>query len=297
VGGSLIWDCPEGRPDSVTSVTVFAAAESDDGTAEGATTGSAAIEANPDTTFDGDSGDGQADPRVCAIAATTGIVVGREYLLETATGLREWAEVVAIDAGVSATVRHPLSNAYVAADTFVSTRITIAIDGTWAADENNVSDSISPHSGYRVRWVYVVDGTTCVHDSYFDLLRYDSGHSVTREMIEEEIPGFREILPTYHSQDQGSGLISAAWRRVQADLAAMDLDADAIRSEEILNLAVVKALKSKLYEHRVDGLFERFESAYQTYMDQHFRIVQRTPVDVSGGGAAQQGQTTSILSR
>src|SRR5690606_32448234 len=129
-GQSLVWDAPEGQASSVTSVTVYRAYTGDTGTTEAATTGTASID-SVDTTLDAAAGDGQADARLIPLTATTGIVAGREYLLTSADGLKEWVEVVSIDSGVSVTARHPLANTYAAADTFQGTRLSIGVDGTW----------------------------------------------------------------------------------------------------------------------------------------------------------------------
>ena len=61
-GQSFYLDCPEGRPTSITSVTVLDWNAGDDDTAESATTGSAGLDA-VNTTFDAASGAGQTDPR------------------------------------------------------------------------------------------------------------------------------------------------------------------------------------------------------------------------------------------
>src|SRR5436190_5204308 len=95
-GQSLVFDAPEGRPSSVTSSTVHENIAGDDEQAESATTGSASVETNPNTTFDAASGVDQTDPRKCFLAATTGITPGRTYLAVNATLERDWVEVMAV---------------------------------------------------------------------------------------------------------------------------------------------------------------------------------------------------------
>src|SRR5690606_12112149 len=128
-GQTLHHDCAEGRPSSVTSISIFPWDSSDDADSEWTATGS--VETNPDTTIDADSGYGQTDARRLNVAATTGFAVGRTYLATTADGARDWFECAEIDSGNYVIARHPLHNAYVSADTVQSTRITTTVDSTW----------------------------------------------------------------------------------------------------------------------------------------------------------------------
>jgi hypothetical protein len=147
VTGTLVtFDAPEGRPSSVTSMEVFAWDADDDDTPETAI-GSGTVEAAPNTTLDAAAGAGQTDPRLIPVAATTGFVIGRSYLITAADGNSEWFEVIEIDSTVSVTARHPLHNAYATSDTVKSTRIVATIDATWVADEDNLSDPDDANPG------------------------------------------------------------------------------------------------------------------------------------------------------
>jgi hypothetical protein len=241
-GQSLVFDAPEGRASSITSSDVYENTDGDDATAESATTGSAAVETNPNTTFDADSGDGETNPRICNLAATTGIARGRRYLATTADGEREWIEVKDIDSGNAVTARHVLSNAYANADTFESTRIAHAIDSTWVADSNNISASLNPNPRYRWRLEYVVDSVTYVHDIYFDLVRYSGTHTVTGLDVDANFPGWLDRLPTDDREDQGERIIDAAYRSVKMDLyGVLKADQMARNAEVIDDLVMHKA--------------------------------------------------------
>src|SRR5687767_3446192 len=120
-GQTLVFDAPEGRPSSVTSVDVRAWDAADDGDDEFSLTGS--VETNPNTTLDAAAGASQTNPRNVPLAATTGIAIGRTYLITHATtALKEWAEVESITSADSVAVRHPLHNDYASSATFQSTR-------------------------------------------------------------------------------------------------------------------------------------------------------------------------------
>jgi hypothetical protein len=236
-GQSLVFDAPEGRPSSVVSSTVFENSTGDDGTAEVATTGSAAVETSPNTTFDAASGDGQADARVCNILATTGVAVGRTFLAASATGERDWVEVESFISGVSGSVtaRQPLKNAYTTADAFVSTRITHAIDSTWVADKANLSGAFDANPRYRWRLVYVVGGVTYAIDRYFDLLRYAGRHDVTPLDVDRRMRGWLDRLASEDREDQGRAVIDEAYQVVKFDLYNLSLPDQAIRNRELLN--------------------------------------------------------------
>lgn len=290
-GQSLVWDCPEGRPASVTSVAVYRMGTADSGTAEGATTGSSSID-SVNTTIDAASGFGQTDPRILYVAATTSFAVGLTYIVTSADGAVERFEVAEIDSGNSVTARHPLANAYASADTVVGTRISISVDSTWVASQSNLSDGPDPTPGYRVRWVYVVGSTKYVHDSYFDVVRYPGGHTVTPQDLEEEYPGFRDQLPTYHRQDQGRRLVDQSYEQVKWDLIDADIDDAAVRDVDAINRAVVLQFGVRMAKaniHAGGGSLDALEIAakdYQTFIDKVLRVVTKVKVatDTGGGG-------------
>ena len=242
-GQSLYFDAPEGRPSSVTSSQVFENTTGDDGDAETATTGSAAVETNPNTTFNAASGDGQTNPQICNLTTTTGIGIGRGYRITNAAGEWEWIEVVGATA-TTATAREPLANAYTTGDTFVSTRITHAIDATWVADKTNLSDACCPNARYRWRLVYVVGGVTYVHDAYFDLLRYAGRHDVTAADVARRSPGWTQRVATYHREDQGRAIIDEAYEVVKFDLYNFETPDQSIRNREARNeMVLLKAIE------------------------------------------------------
>jgi hypothetical protein len=289
LGQSLVWDAPEGRPSSVTSVSVFRVYTGDTGSSEAATDGTAAID-DVNTTLDAASGDGQADPRVVNLAATTDIVAGREYLLTGANGAKEWVDVVEIDSGVSITARHPLANGYASADTFEGTRITIALADAWIQDQSKISQPLIPTDGYRVRWVYVVDSVTYVHDGYFRVVRYPGKHSVTPIEIDETYPGFRDWLPEQHRADSGRRLIDEAWEGVRWDLFDSGFEETSVRDVDAINRAVVLRFgvliaKANLFGRggRPEAL-EVAERDYNTFINKVVRVTQKLRISASASG-------------
>jgi hypothetical protein len=290
-GQSLYLDAPEGRPSSVTSVTVYEADVGDDSQSETATTGSPAVETSTETTT-ATAGFGQSDPRSIAVAAPSEFTIGRRYLLTGLnTGLAEWVEVAAsLTASVAA--RHPLHNTYATGSTLASTRMTQAIDATWVADETNVSRGGDPNARYRVRWVYVVGGVTYVRDTYFDLVRYPGDHGVQPQDVDGLAPGWLDRLPTDHRADQGRKLIADAYRAVKLDLHEVWRGDESEANTEVTDeLVRYKAIELGEYARFYAGAPDpaRAEVAAQRYssrFDALIRVTSKTPTRNADGAAA-----------
>jgi hypothetical protein len=288
---SLAFDCPEGRPSSVTSVKILPWAASDDDDTEWSPT--AAVEMNPNTTLDAAAGPSQANPRNIPLTVTTGAAIGRTYLLTHATtSLKEWVEVESVTSADSVIARHPLHNDYAATATFQSTRITATVDDTWAANETNIDDSAGANPMYRVRWVYVVSGVTYVADTYFNLTRYGARHGVTPQDIEAQYNGWLDSLPTDHHNDQGRKLIDEAYRAVKIDLHSLEIDdatvAEAEILDELVRLRVVERTEWSHYlssrtQDQTRHLAARKE--YQERIDALLRLASKVPVRDESGAA------------
>lgn len=299
-GQSLYFDAPEGRPSSVTSSVVYLNSDGDDATAEGATTGSASIETNPNTTFDADSGLGSLDPRICRLAATTGIVASatapRRYLAANAYGESELVEVIAVESGVNATSRFDLRNAYTTGDTFESTRITHAIDSTWVADDDHISGT-DPAPDYRWRLEYVVDSVTYVHHIYFDLVRYNGTTTVSPLDVDGAYPWLRWLnrLSTEDQEDRGQRVINEAYRQVKLKLHMAGKADEAARNREIMEDLVI---------HRAAYLaagddITAAEVAMRNFNESfdNFVVVPKLEFDNEGDGAAAPSDPSPIWRR
>ena len=279
-GQALVFDAPEGRPSAVTSVTVHENTVGDDGTPEAATSGAAAVEVAPDTTFDAASGRGQADPRKCSLTATTGIAPGRVYLATNDILEREWVEVVSVAAADSVIGRLPLENAYPVGSTFRSTRISVAMDAAWIADTGNISADLTPHARYRIRWVYTVAGVLCIQDTYCDLVRYAGRHDVTPADVDREFRGWVMSLPSDYREDQGRALIDEAYRQVKLDLYGELVADQGVRNRELLNALVAAKAGLLVFPG------EATQTKYQTRFAQLVRSNQLPVSEGSGAGAA-----------
>jgi len=267
---------------------------SDDDTAESAF-GAPAIETNPDTTFDANSGDGQSNPRVLNLASTTGIAIGRKYLATNSTSESEWIEVVEINSGNSVTARHALRNAYASADTFESTRIQATVDSTWIADSNNITDDSDPNPGWRARWTYVdAGGTTRVVDTYFDVVRYKGQHTVQPIDVDCLVPGWLDSLPPEHREDRGAKLIDRAYDEVVLDFHEFSLPDEMIRNRDVLNSLVTRKAILLAEEAKVilgtgtpEGL-DLADRRYQGRLDKLVKVANKTAVATGNSGAGSR---------
>lgn len=293
-GQTLVCDAPEGRPSAVTSVNVYRWDQSDDDDDEFTPSGS--VETNPNTTTDAAAGSDQTNPNNIPLTATTGIEAGRSYLITSATGEKEWVEVLQISSADSVIARHPLHNTYASGSTFQSTRMTATVDATWVADETNMDSTPGPNPMFRVRWVYVVSSKTYVQDTYFNLVRYAGRHGVLPGDIDAMHPGWLDRLPTTHREDQGRRLIDEAYRAVKLDLAGISFDDSAIAESEVVDdLVRWKAIElgewSTLLQSGVDSArYDAARSAYSSRLDSLVKLTTKVPVrDIDGVGRVSLG--------
>lgn len=293
-GQSLVFDAPEGRATGTPVVSVFENEAGDDTTAETATTGSVAVETDPNTTLDGAAA---ALQQTIPLTATTGTLRGRRYLVTNATGESEWVEPKQITSGDSVVVRQPLQNAYASGDAFVSTRIAIAVNSTWVADRNNISDRLEPNPRYRVRWQYVVSSVTYVRYTYFDLVRAAGQYDVNGLDVDRAYPGWLENLPTYHREDQGADLVKEAYRQVKLDFYAQGKADQMARNAEVVNdlvlhRAVVQAEMAKVIAG--GGSPDAVKQANELYQARLLGLIAFTKIpfatDSGGAGVKVPGQ-------
>jgi hypothetical protein len=286
----VVFDAPEGRPSSVTSVSVFGWDVSDDDTAESAT-GAASVESGPSTTLDGSAGPSQANPRNIPVTATTDAAIGRTYLITSAAGLKEFVEVESITSADSVTAKHPLHNDYASGASFQSTRLQATVDSTWVADEANLREDAGPNPHYRVRWVYVVNSVTYVADTYLNLVRYAGAHGVKPQDVEAMSPGWLDRLPSDHYKSQGRALIDDAYRAVKLDVHQIDLAASSLAESEVVDeLVRYKAIEMGEYARLLAGGGSNeavviSQKKYEERLNSLLRVVSRVPVRDTTGAA------------
>lgn len=290
--------CPDGRPASVTSVTIHAT-DADDSTIAATCTG-ATID-SVSTTTTAAAGDETGEPSTIALTSATGVVVGRTYLLQDASGLNEWVVVAAVSSN-TVTAKHNLRNEYATGATFKSTRIYATVPDAWAAATNNLT-SPEKRTGYRVRWVYVgSDGKTHTVQTTVALVRYQTRNQVLPVHIDARFPGWLERLPTDYRSDQGKGLIDAAFESVRLDLLQEGQSDHAMRDPAVFSELVVHKtieIASEVNMRNGGGSLEAVEVARTGYTERLTRLVKQAAVDVqhSPGGASAAGKRRNIFSR
>ena len=290
-GQSLILDCEDGRPASITDVQVWPASADDTSTEEAATTGSAAVETNPNTTLSSAAGSG-VNPATLSVTSATGIGVARSYRLAATSGLYEDVTPLAVS-GTTVTLKSPLINDYASGSTLKSCRVSIGLDATWVADVGNVSPTWSPNPSYRVRWTLVDSaGATQVYDRYFDLVRYAARHGVTPPMIEARFPGWLDALPIDCRADQGRSIIDRAFKALRFDLYADSKADQAIRNAELVaELVTTRAQLLAIEDAVTMGApvdAARYDVASKVYRQRYDQMLRApvAPVDMTGAGGA-----------
>lgn len=293
-GQFLEFDAPEGAPTSIVS-SVFENADGDDATAESATTGSASA-SSVSTTFDAASGAAQSDPHMLYIASTTGIEKGSRYLIENAAGDSETIECVEVVSGVSIRSRLPLRNDYANADTLVGTTISHAIDATWVADKNNISDP-DPQPRYRWRIEYTAGGETRVHYAYFDLVRQKGGTTVTGIDVDGAYPwlDWNSKLSVYDQEDRGERVIAEAYRQVKLSLSMHGKADEAMRNREAMEDLVIHRAALLVAGTDLDAV-ERIEQN-ETKSWNNFVVAGQTDSDADGSGAAAPSSPARVWRR
>lgn len=290
--------CPDGRPASVTSVTIHAT-DADDATIA-ATCTSATID-SVSTTTSAAAGDGQSEPSSIPLTSATDVTVGRTYLLAGTDGLNEWVTIIAVS-GSTATAKHNLRNAYASGATFKSTRIYATVPDAWAAATNNLTDP-GKRTGYRVRWVYVgADGLTHTVQTTAALVRYQTRNQVLPVHIDARFPGWLERLPTDYRSDQGKGLIDAAFESVRLDLLQEGQSDHAMRDPAVFSELVIHKtieIASEVNLRNGGGSLEAVEVARTGYTERLTRLIKQAAVDVqhSTGGASAAGKRRNVFSR
>lgn len=261
-GQQLHVDVPDGRPLSVTSVMVWRNDEAETTAPELATSGAPSIEANPNTTLDAPSGVSQADQRLISLTATTGMAVGRSYLMKSQEGESEWIEVASIVAGATVRSKHDLENDYDAGATFQTTRLQIAMDLSWiGSDSSRCSWELEPNPRYRVRWTYVAsDGLSAVIDTYFDVVRYAARYSVTGLDVDNLQPGWLDRLARDDREEQGRSAIESAYQAVKWDLYGDLLPDQAIRNRELFERLITARAAADVVPSQVN--VDRYTKLY-----------------------------------
>lgn len=278
---------------SVTSVAVYELDAGDDTTAESATTGSAAVDTATEATTAA-AGASEADPAKLTVASTAGFVAGRRAYI-SGGGLSETFEIARISTNAALYARHPLVNDYATGATVdMSTRVTISVSDTWAADKNNISPSFNPNPRYRVRIVLVHgdDSTTAVYLRNFDLVRYPSAPPVSPLDVDRAHPGWIDRLPPDYRDSQGRPLIVEATRDVRFDLWHRGIADQALRSgEAFAALVIARAVLASIEANArlgSDAAIAAYPIAKDGYDRRLAGLVDspRLALDDSGSGAA-----------
>lgn len=297
-GQSLTTRFLQGRPSSV-SFQVFRDVDSDISAPQ--FSGTATVDTFS-TALSAAAGYGQTDPTLLTVASTASLTPRRKYLL-SGSGQSEWVEVVRTGT-LQLFTRQPVNGRYASADTLVSTYASAAVDATFIADVNKLSDLTNPWADYRIKWTAVIGGVTVVQYGYFDVTRAPVKHNVDIEDVNLRVPGLRDSMPTDYRNDNGYTLIESAWRSAQADLAAIDIAPDAIHNAQVVDELLILKCKAILAEGgwrplgiELSQFYEMTRDTYNRFFEKNFQIVARHSMQATTGGDGFRGASSPIWVR
>ena len=313
-GQTLYIDCPEGRPSSVTSVSVYRSEDDDTNTALSAV-GSPSIE-SVSTTTTAAAGYDQTDQKAIPLTSVTSVAAGRTYLLAATTGETAWVPVTAISS-LTVYSRTPLTSAFASGSTFASTRISATVDATWVATASNLSDEAGPYRvtgetlrpgtdedpRYRAVWSYVVGGVTYHHETRFDLTRYIATHTITPVDVDDRFPGWIDRLPNDYRRDQGQALIDEAFRAVKYDLLADGHATRWMRRQDVLGeLIVYRAQHMAVELQAIHGVVDSgsVTTARDAYIGRYDQLIRAPMVRIGSspnGGIVDNRPRRSLWER
>jgi hypothetical protein len=299
-GQTFFYDPPEGQPSGTPTVRVLSSDEDDDGAVDAATTGACSVDSVATTT----NGALSIGDQSATLTSGTGVTRLRRYLLTDTDGNREFVEVSAVN-GTAVSFRLPLVNSYASGSSFKGCRISIGVDPTWMADEDNISDvfgGAAGSAGYRLRWAYTVDSVATIGVSYADLVRYQSKNLVTAMDVDRVFPGWIDNLGPDDRADQGAGIIDVAFNAVKMDALGDSQLLRRIRNTEILRELVIYRAKVLMVQNQVmsNGVsIQALEVAERLYERRYVTLIREPKVDVDegGGGAASPAQRLPVWRR
>lgn len=156
VGGSLVFDPPQpGRPSSAT-VEIFSPS--------GASLVSSGAVDTIDPVNTALGGSAYAGASSITLSSSSGVAIGRRYVLTGSDGFHEWVRVKTVNTSTHViTLCNEISHTYLAAgSSFVGTRILEAVSAATAATLD---------AGYSAVWKYTIDGVEHRVVTYFDIVR------------------------------------------------------------------------------------------------------------------------------
>lgn len=227
----------------------------------------------------GDAGPQQSNREKIPLESTTGLVIGRRYLLQNLTGAgREFMIVIpkTILTDLYMLHEHAIPVTFSTGAGLKGIRYSFTIDPTFIANAANInltgglSDRTIPFGSgetdttfppYRVRWTYTTatGGLARNHWTTFDVRRAPLQHNVSVDSVKRLVP---DVIWNEWLQQRGMDFqpqIAEAFERVRFDIRMAGYDPNMITDPEIVDrltkLAAVSLIMRAL-EHDTSGAYE-----------------------------------------
>jgi hypothetical protein len=251
-----------GAPTAAASYDVFGGTQSNDQTPR--LTGTATLD-SVSLTLSAASGYSQSATNRAKLNlnSTTGLVVGREYVLANALGQREIVAIREIGTGYALS-EQDLAYDYAIGDTLMGIRQSFVIGASFIQDVSNINifgvtarlrpaghnirSEAEMAPPYRVRWTYAVGGLTRILWTYFDVARQQAKSGLSIHDLRQHFP---DIGNEEWQGQRGTGFvpqIEAGWDKLMFDVRASGYDVDAIREGPMLTQLHLRATLAVIAE-------------------------------------------------
>lgn len=251
-----------GAPTAAATYDVFGGTQSNDQTPK--LTGTATLD-SVNLTVSAASGYSQsaANRAKINLSSTTGLVVGREYLLSNAAGQREVIAIRELGTGY-AIAEQDLSFDYALADTLKGIRQSFVVAPSFVQDVSNINifgvtarlrpaghnirSEAEQAPPYRVRWSYTSNSLPRITWTYFDLARQAAKSKLSIQDLRQHFP---DISNEEWRGQRGSGFlpqIEAGWDKLLFDVRASGYDADGLREGPMLDQLHLRATLAVIAE-------------------------------------------------
>lgn len=308
----------DGAP-AAASVRAFKPTQSDDATDLAIALATATLD-TVNTTVSGASGYMQANRSHLLLTSATGVVVGRQYLLESATGQREIVVPAAVKTGGGdyADLEKPLQYDYTTSATFKGLRQTFAIPNAFIQDSNNITAfgnlvllgtplgvpfDAQDAPPFRAEWQYTLGGIARRIWSSFIVARKQVKNSLTVQHLRQILPDVAlSEWATQRGQDYLPQLI-AAEREVEIDTRLAKYDPDSIIDPRLWNQLVLYRWVVVIARGRVgsDGSVPesvaRFDQEYRNLFNNAIGVTCKAFRSLGNSGAVTLNPPTAVFLR
>lgn len=238
----------EGAPTSAATYKVYAGTASNDDAVE--FEGTATLD-SVSTTVDAASGYTQTNRQRLYVASTTGVTVGRRYLMTNAGGQREVITVALVALDDYVDLEEPLAYDYASGATVKGIRHVFTVDATFIVDESTITVASSallgaestsgPAPPFRVEWRYTTGSTAQRTWTSLAVVRQVAKSRLTAEQLRGVMPDVLFLEWVVQRGQDFAPQLTLAEGDTRLRARAAGFDPDAVRDPEAWDRMVLYA--------------------------------------------------------